>query len=307
MCDKNKEYIERYLEMMVAERGVARNTVLAYQTDLREYQKFLCEECKVLNLVDAQKADIKQYLGFLEENRYSPKSQARKLSVINSFYLFLFSENIITENPASGIFSPKVGKSLPKYLTRQEIEKLIQTAKKQNSARGLKLEFQMELLYATGLRVSELVSLPLNAFIKDEFVQVMGKGSKERLVPLNHRAVELFYQYKEIRPLFLKHGEHSKYLFPSRGSCGYESRDTFFRNLKEIAVLSGIAPERVSPHVFRHSFASHLIAGGADLRAVQTMLGHSDISTTQIYTHIMTDRLKSAVENNHPLSTLLKK
>ena len=165
----------------------------------------------------------------------------------------------------------------------------------------------MELLYATGLRVSELVSLPLKSIIKNEFVEVMGKGSKERLVPLNKKALELYEEYKNIRNVFIKDGETSKFLFPSRGASGHQTRDTFYKNLKDIAISAGIDPAKVSPHVFRHSFASHLVAGGADLRAVQIMLGHSDIATTQIYTHIMTDRLKKAVEEKHPLNNLFKK
>lgn len=299
--------VRKFLEMMIAERGVSQNTFLAYSSDLSEFQKFLIEECKVKDLEKASKADIKQYLSFLEENNFSAKSQARKLSVINSFYLFLLSEEIIKENPASGIFSPKIGRSLPKYLTKEDIEKLITTAKKQNSAKGLRLEFQMELLYATGLRVSELVSLPYKAVIKDEFIEVMGKGAKERLVPLNKKAVNLFEKYKEIRPLFIPKGKDSKLLFPASGEKGHQTRGTFFKNLKQIAEIAGIDANKVSPHVFRHSFASHLLQGGADLRAVQTMLGHSDISTTQIYTHILTDKLKSAVEKNHPLANMFKK
>ena len=299
--------VRNFLEMMIAEKGASQNTFKSYLSDLEEFQKFLSEECNVKKLEVVKKADVKQYLSFLEENGYSPKSQARKLSVMNSFYLFLLSENIIKENPISGIFSPKIGKSLPKYLSKEEIDLLITTAKKIHTARGIRLEFQMELLYATGLRVSELVTLPLKSFIKNEFIEVMGKGSKERLVPLNKRAIKLFEDYKNVRAFFIPENETSKFLFPSRSASGHQTRDAFYKNLKDIAVTAGIDPVKVSPHVFRHSFASHLIAGGADLRAVQTMLGHSDISTTQIYTHIMTDRLKSAVEEKHPLARLFKK
>ncbi len=299
--------IKKFLEMMIAEKGASQNTFQAYLSDLEEFQQFILSERNVKNLESVQKNDIKQYLSYLNENKYSSKSQARKLSALHSFYIFLMSENIINKNPTSGIFSPKIGKSLPKYLSKDEIELLIQTAKKVHTARGIRLEFQMELLYATGLRVSELVSLPLKSIIKDEFIEVMGKGSKERLVPLNKKAIKLFNEYKNIREIFIKDGETSKFLFPSRSNSGHQTRDTFYKNLKEIAVAAGIDPAKVSPHVFRHSFASHLIAGGADLRAVQIMLGHSDIATTQIYTHIMSDRLKKAVEEKHPLSQLLKK
>ncbi len=299
--------VKKFLEMMIAEKGASQNTVNSYLSDLEEFQEFLKKECNIKSLDLAQKADIKQYLSFLEENKYSAKSQARKLSALHSFYLFLLSENIIDKNPTSGIFSPKIGKSLPKYLSKEEIENLIKTAKKIHTARGRRLEFQMELLYATGLRVSELVSLPLKSIIKNEFIEVMGKGSKERLVPLNKKAIELFNEYKNVRECFIKDGETSKFLFPSQSTSGHQTRDAFFKNLKEIAIAAGIDSKRVSPHVFRHSFASHLIAGGADLRAVQIMLGHSDITTTQIYTHIMSDRLKKAVEEKHPLAKLFKK
>ncbi len=299
--------VRNFLEMMIAEKGASQNTFKSYSSDLEEFQKFLKDECSINKLELAKKADIKQYLSYLEENKYSAKSQARKLSVMNSFYLFLLSENIIKENPAFGVFSPKIGKSLPKYLSKEEIELLITTAKKIHSARGIRLEFQMELLYATGLRVSELVSLPLKSLIKNEFIEVMGKGSKERLVPLNPKAVKLFEEYKNVREFFIPKNETSKFLFPSRSASGHQTRDAFYKNLKDIAIVAGIDPAKVSPHVFRHSFASHLLAGGADLRAVQIMLGHSDIATTQIYTHIMTDRLKSTVEQKHPLAQLFKK
>ncbi len=299
--------IKKFLEMMIAEKGASKNTVDAYLSDLEKFQEFLLSECNVKNLEKVQKNDIKQYISYLHENNYSSKSQARKLSAINSFYIFLLSENIVKENPVSGIFSPKLGISLPKYLSKDEIELLIKTAKKIHTARGIRLEFQMELLYATGLRVSELVTLPFKSIIKNEFIEVMGKGLKERLVPLNKNAIKLFEEYKNVRDLFLKKGESSKFLFPSKSTSGHQTRDTFYKNLKSIAIAAGIDPTRVSPHVFRHSFASHLIAGGADLRAVQTMLGHSDISTTQIYTHIMTDRLKTAIEQKHPLVKMFKK
>ena len=299
--------IKKFLEMMVAEKGASKNTVGAYLTDLEKFQEFLLSERSIKNLEKVQKNDVKQYLSYLHENNYSSKSQARKLSAINSFYLFLLSENVVKENPVSGIFSPKIGKSLPKYLSKDEIELLIKTAKKIHTTRGIRLEFQMELLYATGLRVSELVTLPFKSIIKNEFIEVMGKGSKERLVPLNKNAIKLFEEYKNVRNLFIPNGKDSKFLFPSKSASGHQTRDTFYKNLKDIAIASGIDPAKVSPHVFRHSFASHLIAGGADLRAVQTMLGHSDISTTQIYTHIMTDRLKTAVEQKHPLAKMFKK
>ena len=298
--------VKRFLEMMVAEKGASKNTVEAYNNDLQSFSDFLCSECKCEDLRKVEKAGIKQYLAYIKEENLSTRTQARKLSCINSFYLFLLTEGEIKENPTLGIFSPKVGKSLPKYLSQEEIDRLINTAKKKNSITGIRLEFQLELLYDTGLRVSELVSLPFNAIMKNRCIQVMGKGSKERMVPVCDKVFELFEKYKKVRDSFIKSGQKSKFLFPSRSQSGHQTRDAFYKNIKEIAIMAGIPPERVSPHVFRHSFASHLIAGGADLRAVQTMLGHSDIATTQIYTHIQTDRLQNAVKKNHPLANILK-
>ena len=297
---------KRFLEMMVAEKGASKNTIEAYSGDLCAFTEFLQKEFGFDDVKKVKKADIKQYLSFVRENNFSEKTQARKLSCINSFYSFLLSEGEIIENPTLGIFAPKIGKSLPKYLSKEEIDKLIDTAKKKNGVIGIRLEFQLELLYDTGLRVSELVSLPLNAIVKNKCIQVMGKGSKERMIPICERVFKLLENYKNVRDSFIKAGKKSKFLFPARSESGHQTRGAFFKEIKEIAIMAGIDPERVSPHVFRHSFASHLIAEGADLRAVQTMLGHSDIATTQIYTHIQTEKLKSAVEKNHPLNNLLK-
>ena len=303
---KMQNLIKRFLEMMIAEKGSSQNTAEAYYNDLSFFIEFLRNECECNDVRKAKKADIKQYLSHIREEDFSTKTQARKLSCIKTFYLFLLTEGEVKDNPTLGIFSPKVGKSLPKYLSKDEIDILIETAKKKNSMAGIRLEFQLELLYDTGLRVSELVSLPFNAITKRKCIQVMGKGSKERMVPICDKVVELFELYKTVRDKFITKGKKSKFLFPSRSISGHQTRDAFYKNMKEVAVEAGINPERVSPHVFRHSFASHLIEGGADLRAVQTMLGHSDIATTQIYTHIQTDRLKSAVEGNHPLANILK-
>lgn len=303
----NKELINNFLNMLSAEKGISQNTKFAYRTDLEKFAEFLHQECKKKNLLDTQTDDIKYYLSYLKENIITAKSQSRKLSALNSFFLFYLSEGDIKKNPASVIFAPKLEKPLPKYLTREEIETLIATAKKLHTNSGIRLDFLLELLYATGLRVSELVSLPLLAFVKKEYIQVMGKGAKERLVPINETVLEKMEKYLAIRDSFIpKNQTDSKFLFPSKGKSGHITRFYFYNQLKKIALHTGIDEAKVSPHVFRHSFASHLIAGGADLRAVQTMLGHSDISTTQIYTHIMKDKLKSAVENAHPLAKMKK-
>lgn len=303
----NEALINNFLNMLSAEKGISQNTKFAYRTDLEKFAEFLSSECLKKNILDTVTDDIRYYFSYLRENGISAKSQSRKMSSLNSFFSFYLSEGEIGKNPVSSIFSPKVGKSLPKYLSREEVEKLISTAKKADGASGTRLDFLLELLYATGLRVSELVSLPLLAFVKREYIQVMGKGAKERLVPINETVLEKMEKYLAVRDSFIpKNQTDSKFLFPSGGKSGHLTRFYFYKQLKDIAIKAGIDEARVSPHVFRHSFASHLIAGGADLRAVQTMLGHSDISTTQIYTHIMEDRLKSAVENAHPFSKMKK-
>ncbi|MBD5405884.1 site-specific tyrosine recombinase XerD [bacterium] len=303
----NEGLINNFLNMLSAEKGISQNTKFAYKTDLEKFAEFLKTECKKQNILDTQTDDIKYYFSYLKENKMTAKSQSRKLSALNSFFLFYLSEGDIKKNPASAIFSPKLGKTLPKYLTKEEVENLIITAKKIHTNKGIRLDFLLELLYATGLRVSELVSLPLLAFVKKEYIQVMGKGSKERLVPINNNVLKKLDSYLKVRDSFIpKNQTDSKFLFPSNGKSGHLTRFYFYKQLKEVALSAGIDENKVSPHVFRHSFASHLIAGGADLRAVQTMLGHSDISTTQIYTHIMSDKLKSAVNNNHPLAKMKK-
>ncbi|MDR2098659.1 MAG: site-specific tyrosine recombinase XerD [Rickettsiales bacterium] len=290
------EPVKKFLEMMTAERGASENTWRAYMADLTDFEKFLGRDT-----LSAEKADMREYLSHLAESGISAKTQARRLSVLTGFFLFAASEKMIAENPAGGIFSPKTGHSLPKYLTPREVEEIIAAAGKKDSARGRRLDFMLELLYATGLRVTELVSLPDTAIGKDGMLSVMGKGGKERMVPLNQIAIRKLAKYRDAR----RDGD-SKYLFPSTGRSGHLTRGAFFKQLKEAAVLAGIDPARVSPHVFRHSFASHLLANGADLRSVQSLLGHSDIATTQIYTHIMNSRLKSAVQQNHPLAKMKK-
>jgi integrase/recombinase XerD len=283
-----------FLETMIAERGASENTWRAYLSDIRSFERFLGRD-----ILTAEKDDIREYLSSLREAGISPKTQARRLSTLSGFFLFAVSEGMAADNPASGIFAPKAGRALPKYLSPDEVAKIIEAAGKKDSAKAARLDFMLELLYAAGLRVSELVSLKPNAIAKGEMLSVVGKGNKERMVPLNSAAAEKFEKYQKT----LKTAG-SKYLFPGSGASGHLTRDAFFKQLKDAAAAAGIDPARVSPHVFRHSFASHLIANGADLRSVQTMLGHSNIATTQVYTHIMEDKLRSAVEENHPLAKM---
>ena len=252
----------------------------------------------------AKREDLKNYMQQLAENGLSPKTQARRLSAVREFYRFLFSEKRINKNPADYLLSPKVGKSLPKYLSEEEVVRLLQTAEKEDK----RIYTMLEVLYASGMRVSELVSLPVTAVTEDnKTVSVIGKGRKERIVPLNVPAEKALDRWLILRETTLNSGRTNKWLFPSASKTGYLTRDGFFKHLKQIALKAGIAPEKVSPHVFRHSFASHLVAHEADLRSVQKMLGHADIATTEIYTHILSDKLKKVVEKSHPLSYSMPK
>lgn len=288
---------ESFLEMMQAEHGAAVNTIISYRHDLTDFFDFLQQQ--QIEPQAATNAHLTQYLHSIAERGYSAKTQSRRLSAIREFYRFLFSEGQIKDNPTDYLELPKTRKSLPKYLTEEDVATLINAAQGKN----IRLYTLLEVLYASGMRVSELVGLPLSAITKEtKRLYIIGKGDKERIVPLNNRAyvaIEKWLQYRENK---MRPGAKSKWLFPSPSKLGHLTRDGFFKELKKLALESGLDPQKVSPHVFRHSFASHLIAHDADLRSVQKMLGHSDISTTEIYTHILQDRLKKVVEKSHPLA-----
>jgi len=278
-------YIDIFLEAMSAEKGRSQKTLSAYSSDLKHAQE------KIGNLLTATFDDVQTYLSELPDK---PSSIARKASALRSFYKFLMLEKIITKNPTTNLELPKRGRSLPKYLSPEEIELLISSSG--DIKTSVRLKCMLELLYASGLRVSELCELPLSANLGDKLL-IHGKGAKERLVPMHEGAQHALHKWLEIR------GDNdSKYVFPSNSQTGHITRDGFFKILKKCAVLAGIEPSRVSPHVLRHSFASHLLAGGANLRVIQTMLGHEDISTTQIYTHVLPEKLRDTVENAHPLA-----
>ncbi|MBQ7413638.1 MAG: site-specific tyrosine recombinase XerD [Alphaproteobacteria bacterium] len=289
--------IEAFLEMMVAERGASPRTVEAYRRDLRDLEAFL--HMRQISLKQVKRGDLATYIQQLAVSGLAPKTQARRLSAIREFYRFLFSENRIAKNPSDYLLSPKIGKSLPKYLSEAEVATLLNTAQNEDK----RLYTLLEVLYATGARVSELVGLPVTAIDENQqTLTILGKGNKERIVPLNEPAVRALDVWRMERESVLPVGRINKWLFPSKSHSGHLTRDGFFKHLKKIALLAGIPPEKVSPHVFRHSFASHLVAHDADLRSVQKMLGHADIATTEIYTHVLPDRLKKIVENSHPLS-----
>lgn len=279
-------YIDIFLEALSAEKGRSEKTLVSYESDLR-----LADAAIPGGLMDATASDIQSYLSNLPDK---PSSVARKASALRGFYKFLMLEKIISQNPTVNLELPKRNRNLPKFLTPHEIELLISSAG--DIKTSIRLRAMIELLYASGLRVSELCELPITGILGDKLL-IHGKGAKERLVPMHDAAIHALNKWLDIR------GDiESKYVFPSHGKSGHITRDAFFKLIKKCAVLSGIAPSRVSPHVLRHSFASHLLAGGANLRAIQTMLGHEDISTTQIYTHVMPEKLQEIVSTHHPLA-----
>lgn len=278
-------YIGIFLEALSAEKGRSQKTLAAYESDLTAAQN------SIGDLLNASPEQIQNYLSNLKEK---PASISRKASCLRSFYKFLMLEKIIKTNPTANLELPKRMRTLPKYLSPHEIELLISSSG--DIKTSVRLRCMLELLYASGLRVSELCELPMSANLGDKLL-IHGKGAKERLVPMHEGAQHALHKWLEAR------GEtDSKYVFPSNSNTGHITRDGFFKILKKCAVLAGIEPERVSPHVLRHSFASHLLANGANLRIIQTMLGHEDISTTQIYTHVLPEKLRDTVESAHPLA-----
>jgi len=294
-----KALIDSFLDMMLAERNAAPNTRAAYRRDLDDAAAFIAS--KKSDLVDASEDELRAYLR--SQAKMAAKTQARRLSSLHQFFRFLCSEGHRKDDPTRGIDAPKLGKSLPKYLSEDEVGRLLAIVAKMKGAEGARLKAMLELLYAAGLRVTELVSLPLMALRFDlKLVQVKGKGGKERLIPFGDPAAEAIKAWLPERKMMLGDKRSSIYLFPSRDGKKHLTRQRFFQLLKELAIAAAITPERLSPHVLRHAFATHLIEHGADLRSVQTMLGHADIATTQIYTHVAQSRLGKTVAAHHPLA-----
>ncbi len=301
-----RRLVQRFLEMMLAERGAATNSIAAYGRDLEDYLVFLVE--RDLMPATAVSDDIRDYLASLEERGLARSSASRKLSAIKQFHLFLQSEGLANGSPATIVQGPKAHSSLPKILQEEEVRKLLQAAHEQVARadakgrfRAIRLQCLVELLAATGLRVSELVGLK-HAAVKAErdFLLVKGKGGRERMVPVALRAQNVLRNYLTL----LKEQSDGvpSWLFPSHGKSGALTRQHFALELKALAGLAGLDAEKISPHVLRHAFATDLLAHGADLRAVQQMLGHADIATTQIYTHVQTERLSATVRDFHPLA-----
>jgi len=303
-----------FLDMLAAEQGAGENTIEAYRRDLSDFSEFCARAGQSFAGVATEK--LRDYLGDLDTRGFKSSSVARRLSAIRHLFRFLLNERIRTDDPAAILSGPKRGRGLPKVLSISDVDRMLTRAKELSQTadvsasqrlRAQRLYCLLEVLYATGLRVSELVSLPRSAARNDaRMIVVRGKGDKERLVPLNDASRQAMADYLAATDAAnsnkQKNAAISKWLFPSFGESGHLTRQHFARDLKELAGASGLAPRLVSPHVLRHAFASHLLHNGADLRIVQTLLGHTDISTTQIYTHVVEERLKSLVRDLHPLA-----
>lgn len=294
--------IDAFLNMMLAERNASPHTRAAYQRDLLDVAQWLMKKS---DLVTASEDELRAYLRSLKT--MTARTQARRLSALKQFFRFLCSEQHRKDDPTRLIESPKLGRALPKYLSEDEVASLFEVVQSLDGFEGARLRVLLEILYAAGLRVTELVSLPINAVQFDQgTVRVRGKGDKERTVPLGDLALEALNAWLPIRKKALG-DHHSPYLFPSRQPNKHITRQRFFQLIKEIAIEAGLDPKRISPHTLRHAFATHLIEHGADLRSVQLMLGHADIATTQIYTHVAHDRLGKMVVEHHPLAQAEKK
>jgi len=305
MAELNYPWIDNFLNMMRSTRNASSNTLAAYRGDLSEFAMFVGRRQTTPERASVD--HVRGYLKALDEKGLAASTAARRLSALKRFFRFVIDMGFREDDPTSSLDGPKLGQRLPKYLSEAEVDALLDAAKRRPGADGLRLQALMEVLYATGLRVTELVTLPVSAFLRESPVLIVnGKGGKERMVPLGEPAQDAVRDYMLVRDSFLPRGRAKgraeRYLFASRGKEGHLTRARFGQLIKELATEAGLDRKRVSPHVLRHSFASHLLANGADLRALQQMLGHADISTTQIYTHVMEERLRQLVETSHPLA-----
>lgn len=311
MAADDHALVAGYLEMLAAERGASANTLEAYRRDLHDLLQFL--DGRGVRVREAARDDVAAYMENLGREGLAPASRARRLSAVRQLFKYLDADGLVADNPAIGAKAPKLGRPLPKILSVAEVDRLMEAAAAavegrsgRELARAVRFQALLELLYATGMRVSELVTLPRTVLAGDPRVlTIKGKGGRERLVPLNAPARRALDRYlalgtdpgEKLAPMLA-----NKWLFPSRGAEGHMTRQAFGQELKGCADAAGIDPERVSPHVLRHAFASHLLDRGADLRTVQQLLGHADISTTEIYTHVLEERLKTIVFEHHPLA-----
>lgn len=302
------DFIEQFFEMMAAERGITKNSLISYKRDLLDFSIFL--KTRNTSSLQTTTEDIKDFIIFLSKKALNPRSINRKLSTLKTYYEFLLSENYTNVNPILAIDLPKYVASLPVILSVNDIALLLAQCNKDASQNGIRLKAMIQLLYASGLRVSELVSLKLANILVNKASQelrnvftINGKGNKERVIVINEEAVRSVKDYIKLHDLFIdkSNPKSTLYLFPSKSRFGHMTRQNFAVLLKQVAIVAGLNPNHISPHVLRHSFATHLLEGGADLRVIQELLGHADISTTQIYTHVQTSHLKDTLQKCHPL------
>ncbi|MEJ1160369.1 site-specific tyrosine recombinase XerD [Prosthecomicrobium sp. N25] len=305
---RGSHHVESFLEMLAVERNAAENTLAAYRRDLEDFGRFLAARGKAV--AEAESEDVRAYMGDLAARGFAATSQARRLSALRQFQKFLYAEGVRSGDPTGTVDGPKRGRALPKVLSRAEVDRLIEAAEADTRRtdftdaarlRALRLSALLEVAYATGLRVSELVGLPARAGTGDlPVLRVRGKGNKERIVPIGGKAEAALARWRAAAAA--AGTANDAWLFPSVGETGHFTRQAFARDLKALAVKAGVPPDRLSPHVLRHAFASHILENGADLRVVQELLGHADISTTQIYTHVLEERLKRLVAEHHPMA-----
>ena len=309
----DSQLIELFLEMLAVERGAAGNTIMAYQRDLTEYSCHLSGQHT--GALDAASSEIRGFMAVLATRNEMPTTMARRLSAVRQFHRFLCEEKYRPDDPATGVEAPKRGRPLPKVLSVSEVDRLLaaghKTATETAEGSGRRLQASrtvclLEILYASGLRVSELVALPVGLASSDEpLFPVRGKGGRERLAPISRQARAAIKNYRRLLLKAHPGRAASPWLFPADSETGHLPRQVFARDLKNLGVLAGIDSQRLSPHILRHAFASHLLQNGADLRVVQELLGHADISTTQIYTHVLDERIKSMVRDLHPLNNAM--
>lgn len=303
--ERVSRYFDAFLELLVAERGVSVNTLAGYRRDLEDCATFLAgRDTGARGVLDrASTDDLRRYLRELDSRGIAARTAARRLSALRQFYCFLFADGLRGDDPTAILESPRQGRPLPKILSEADVGRLLDAAARRDGVEGRRLRALVELCYATGMRVSELVGLPLAAVARDpEMVIVRGKGDKERMVPLSEPARDAVREWLAVRDGSVAKGTANPFLFPGRAGR-HLTRQRFFQLLKELAEAAGLDRRKVSPHVLRHAFATHLLHHDADLRSVQQMLGHADISTTQIYTHVLDERMRRLVTEHHPLAT----
>ena len=296
--------LENFLEVLASEKGLAVNTRISYKNDILQFLVFLEKNKKKINEITP--IDIEKFTSKFTTQGLEKSTISRKMSALSHFFIFLLEENIIKSNPIHELDLPKQIKKLPKILSVDQVEKLIKSSREDQSINGIRLNTMIEILYATGIRVSELVEMKLSAtYAEKNFLLIQGKGNKERLVPISENTEDKIKDYLKIRSEFVNNDTESKWLFPSKqASKGHITRQRFNQLLQTLCERVNLNNIRISPHKLRHAFATHLLANGVDLRSLQQMLGHADISTTQIYTHVLKDRLKKLVSDNHPLSKI---